>query len=224
MQGKTKLSVTILAYPGMTMLDAVGPNEVLANSPNFDVTWVATQASPITNDLSSFDLHSMPIYDSVKTTDILLIPGGPGDKAVMENQAILDWIKELDRSTLLTTSVCTGSLILAKAQILNGHRACTHWACLKQLAELGVKPQRKRFVQSGKYVTASGVSAGIDMAFYLLEKLVSKNHARDIRFGVEYFPNQFHLFSSYTLPKSQMAKLSRKFGQYYQAAQAKFLS
>lgn len=222
MKNKSKYTVTILAYPGMTMLDAIGPNEVLANSPHFDVRWVASTDKPIENDQNSFQLSGLPLYSNVTETDILLIPGGPGDNAVMENGDILQWIRHLDRETLLTTSVCTGALILAKSQVLDGQKACTHWARLELLSELGAMPQRKRFVQSDKYVTASGVSAGIDMALYLVKRLVSKRHAMDIRFGVEYFPNQFHLISSYTLPMAYINKLTQKFESYYKAAQEKF--
>lgn len=210
MKNQKVCTVTILTYPGMTLLDAVGPNEVLANSPYFDVQWACTEKQPIQNDLRSFSLSQMAYFQDITHTDILLVPGGPGDKTVMESPEVLTWIATLDRQSKLTASVCSGSLILAKAGLLANIKACSHWACLSELSELGAKPVRKRFIQSGKYVTASGVSAGIDMALYLVEQIVSKKHARQIRFGIEYFPNQLNLISSYTLPWFMLAKLADK--------------
>lgn len=212
---RKKYSVTILAYPGMTMLDAIGPNEVLANSPHFTVQWASTEKTPISNDLQSFKMADLVYFKSIEQTDILLIPGGPGDKALMQNKDVLEWIRQIDKLSVLTTSVCTGGLILAQAGLLKNHKACTHWGCLDELAELGAIPVRKRFTQSGKYVTASGVSSGIDMAFYLLTTLISKKHAQDLRFGIEYFPNQYHLVSSYSLPKFILNKLTARFKQFY---------
>lgn len=219
--------VIIVAYPGMTMLDAVGPNEVLANSPHFNVTWVATEQTPISNDHNSFSLGKLGYYADIDPhkdqCDILLIPGGPGDKALMQNTDFLDWIVAIDKTSILTTSVCTGALILAKAGVLNNHKACTHWACLDELSELGALPLRKRFVQSGKYVSASGVSAGIDMALYLLRSLVSKEHANDIRFGIEYFPQTFTLVNTYSLPKFLLNKLGLRFRKFYKLSRERFL-
>lgn len=220
---KVNFKVTMLAYPGMTMLDAIGPNEVLSNSPHFTVQWVSTETTPISNDLSSFVMNDLPHYTEVAQTDILLIPGGPGDQAIMQNKKVLAWIKEIDEQSMLTTSVCTGALILAKSGVLKGQKACTHWACLEELRGLDVVPVRKRYTHSGKYITASGVSAGIDMALYLLQTLVSKKHANDLRFGIEYFPNQYHLVSSYSLPSVLLKKLSNRFKQFYSHARERYL-
>jgi putative intracellular protease/amidase len=218
--------VIIVAYPGMTMLDAVGPNEVLANSPHFNVKWVATEQNPISNDHNSFSLENLDYYADIDPhndqCDILLIPGGPGDAALMENTAFLDWIVAIDKTSMLTTSVCTGALILAKAGVLNNQKACPHWACLDELSELGALPVRKRFVQSSKYVSASGVSAGIDMALYLLRSLVSKKHANDIRFGIEYYPQTYKLVSTYSLPRYLLNILSLRFREFYKPARKRF--
>jgi transcriptional regulator GlxA family with amidase domain len=115
-------------------------------------------------------------------------------------------------------------LILAKAGVLQGVKSCTHWACLQELASYGATPVRKRFVDSGKYVSASGVSAGIDMALYLLKRLVSRSHARDIRFGIEYFPNQFHVINSYSLPMPMLAKLAQRFKHVFERARQHILN
>jgi len=215
-------TMTILAYPGMTMLDAVGPNEVLANSPYFDVEWVSTSKQPFTNDLASFNLSGLRYFLDIDKTDILLIPGGPGEHAVMQNEAVIAWVKKIDKTSVYTTSVCTGSLILAKAGLLNNRSASTHWGCLDELTALGANTSRKRYIQSGKYITAAGVSAGIDMALYMLKTLVSTKHSRDLRFGIEYFPNQIHVISSYTLPRFALRKLSARFGQFYTKTRLRF--
>ena len=223
MTNKKNYRLTILAYPGMTLLDAVGPNEVLANSPYFEVTWASTSQNPVKNDHNSFEMHDLVYFENIASTDIILVPGGPGDHAVMQNENVLAWLRKMDQNTLLTTSVCTGSLVLAKAGLLTGEKASSHWGCLKELAELGATPKRQRFTVSGKYVTSSGVSAGIDMAFYILASLVSKKHASEIRFGIEYFPNQVHLISSYTLPRFMLDKLTRRFEKLYQKIRLRFI-
>lgn len=214
--------VVILAYPGMTMLDAIGPNEVLANSPYFDVTWVTSDSVGIQNDHNSFLVTQMTHFQKVNHADILLIPGGPGDKAMMHNPVILEWIKQIDSESLHTTSVCTGSLVLAATGLLDGHKACSHWACLSELASLGAHPVRKRFVRSGKYITASGVSAGIDMALFLVEQLIGRQHAKQLRFGIEYFPSQLNLLSTYTLPAGFMAKLEKKVSGFINHARTRY--
>ena len=226
MSDDKKYKLIIVAYPGMTMLDAIGPNEVLANSSHFSVKWVASERTAISNDHNSLSLCKLDYYADIEPQhcDILLVPGGPGDAALMQNTAFLEWIRKIDKTTLLTTSVCTGALVLAEAGLLHNQKACTHWACLDELAQLGAIPTRKRFVHSGKYVTASGVSAGIDMAMYLLRSLVSKKHADDIRFGIEYFPQQYKLVNSYSLPKFLLNKLSVRFKKFYQPERERFMA
>lgn len=223
-EDQKKYTVTILAYPGMTMLDAIGPNEVLGNSEFINLTWASTEKGPIANDMKSLLLADLSYFEDIKSTDILLVPGGAGDHYVMQRQDVLDWIRQINQHTILSTSVCTGALILAKAGILNHVKACTHWACLDELKSLGAKPMRKRFIHDGKFVSSSGVSAGIDMALYLLRILVSKAHARDIRFAIEYFPNQFHLINSYTLPRPMISKLAKRFFSVFKHARTNVIN
>lgn len=223
MNSKQKYKVTILAYPGMTMLDAIGPNDILGNSEFMNLTWASTERGPISNDMKSLVLANLTYFQDIKSTDVLLIPGGVGDHYVMQRTDVLDWIAQINQQSILTTSVCTGALILAKAGILQNIKACSHWACLDELKTLGAKPKRKRFVQDGKFISSSGVSAGIDMSLYLLKTLVSKEHARDIRFAIEYFPNQFHLLNSYTLPEFLIAKLANRFHKIFKYARSKII-
>lgn len=213
--------VIILAYPGMTLLDAIGPNEVLANSPLFDVKFVTTQTDPISNDHNNLTLCGVSHYKQVESADILIIPGGPGEHQCMQDAKLLAWIKKIDKTTTLTSSVCTGSLILAATGLLENVKVCCHWACLEELKPFGAIPQRKRFIHHKKYVTASGVSAGIDMALYLVKHLVSAHHAKQLRFGIEYFPNQYHLLSSYSMPEFLLRRLSLKVQHVIQATRLK---
>lgn len=213
--------VTILAYPGMTMLDAIGPNEVLSNSPHFNVQFVTTSLQNTVNDNQNIALANLPHFSEINDTDILLVPGGPGDKTCMENKELMAWIRDMDKQTRVTASVCTGSLILANAGVLQNKQACTHWACLEELENLGAIPARQRFVQDGKHLTSSGVSAGIDMALYLVKELISKEHAKMLRFGIEYFPNQLNLLSSYTIPRFMLRKLANKVKDVIEGARNK---
>ena len=107
MHKKDKYEVVILAYQGMTMLDAIGPNEVLANSPFFNVTWASSEQNGISNDHGHFCLQNTTYFEEINQADIIIIPGGPGDKAMMQSPAIINWIKRIDSQSVLTTSVCT---------------------------------------------------------------------------------------------------------------------
>ncbi|MCJ8344491.1 DJ-1/PfpI family protein [bacterium] len=210
MKRKDIYQVLILVYPGVTLLDCIGPNEVLANSNKFIVTFVSLDGSTVNNDHANLSLCHLSSISDFDQADVLLIPGGPGDQMVMHNPKLLDWIRKIDVTTIFTTSVCTGSLILAQAGLLKNKRACCHWAYLDDLNALGALSTRKRFIQDGKYITASGVSSGIDMALYLLKIMIHQKHSQEIRFGIEYFPNQVNLLSSYTLPRFLLRKLSFK--------------
>ena len=121
--------------------------------------------------------------------DILLIPGGEGNRPLMEDEEVLDWVRAVARDRRKwTTSVCTGSLVLAAAGILEGKRATSHWAYREQLRQFGAEPVAERVVVDGKIVTAAGVSAGIDMALQLTALQYGEDLARGIQLGIEYDP------------------------------------
>jgi transcriptional regulator GlxA family with amidase domain len=124
----------------------------------------------------------------VDAADILLVPGGPGDQSVTADAATLEWIRRLHERTTWTTSVCTGALILGAAGILQGLRATTHWASLDELRRYGAEPVKARTVESGKVVTAAGVSAGIDLALRLAARVAGDDFARAVQLGIEYDP------------------------------------
>jgi putative intracellular protease/amidase len=198
---ENQYEVVIITYPGMTLLDAIGPNEVFANSQFFNVRFASNHGTDIFNEHNNLKLSNLTSIQKIDSADILLIPGGPGCVFLYDNEEVLNWIKKIDSTSKLTTSVCTGSLILAKTGLLNGKKACTHWAYLNDLHSFGARPKRKRFTKDGKYYTASGVSAGIDLALYITNKLISYKESKILQFGIEYFPNRFDILSSYTLPR-----------------------
>ena len=206
---KSIFSVVIVLYPKMTMLDAIGPLEVFANSKYFKVSFVSSTAH-ISNDHANLSICGIQKFSDIKEADILLVPGGPGDLGVCSDEHLINWIKDIDKRTIYTTSVCTGSLILSSAGILKGKKSCSHWAYLDELELNGAIPVRRRFIKDDKYITASGVSAGIDMALYILKLLVSKSHAKEVEFGIEYFPNKINLINSYTIPRNVLNRLALK--------------
>ena len=124
----------------------------------------------------------------VTQPDIVLVPGGPGEVAARAGGATLDWLEKADRTSTWTTSVCTGSLILAAAGLLDGKRATSHWLALDALRRLGAEPVEERVVFDGKLATAAGVSAGIDMALALAARVAGDTVAQAIQFGIEYDP------------------------------------
>jgi transcriptional regulator GlxA family with amidase domain len=126
--------------------------------------------------------------DELTTPDILLVPGGPGEVATRAGGPALEWVRAVHDTTTWTTSVCTGSLILAAAGLLDGRRATSHWLALEELGRLGAEPVAERVVFDGKIVTAAGVSAGIDMALALAASIAGDHVAQAIQLGIEYDP------------------------------------
>lgn len=117
-----------------------------------------------------------------------MVPGGPGQTPQMENRVLLDWLRAADTTSTWTTSVCTGSLLLAAAGLLDGRRATSHWLALDTLKEFGAEPTGERVVFDGKYVTAVSVSSGIDMGLHLLGRIAGDEHAQAVQLLTEYDP------------------------------------
>lgn len=182
--------LAILLYPGMTALDAIGPYEVLRTFEEIEVRFVWKEVGPIVTDSKVLVLGATHTFEQTPTPDIILIPGSSGDTAVMmKDRDVLQWIQRAHEHTLWTTSVCTGSLILGAAGFLDSKPATTHWFAMQTLRVLGATPQPKqRCVQSGKIVTAAGVSAGIDMALWLGAQLFGEHRAKVTQLWIEYDP------------------------------------
>ncbi|MET8986370.1 DJ-1/PfpI family protein [Nonomuraea wenchangensis] len=182
------MHVAIPLYPRFTALDAVGPYTVLAFAPGWRVTFVAAQPGPVTDDRGALSLAATASYDDVPDPDVIVVPGGPGTFDVLADEALLGWIRRAHGRTSWTTSVCSGSLLLGAAGLLDGLRATTHWAALELLRQYGAEPVSERTVVQGKVVTAAGVSAGIDMALTLLARAEDEETAQTVQLAIEYDP------------------------------------
>jgi transcriptional regulator GlxA family with amidase domain len=128
------------------------------------------------------------LFDEVRSPDVLLVPGGIGTRALVHDDEILNWIRGAHETSRFTTSVCTGSLLLAAAGLLNGLRATTHFSARALLAKYGATPSEDRVVQEGKIITAAGVSSGIDMALRLAAQLADETTAKALQLMIEYDP------------------------------------
>ncbi|HET6857636.1 MAG TPA: DJ-1/PfpI family protein [Streptomyces sp.] len=180
--------IAIPLFDRFTSLDAVGPYEILCRLPDAEVVFVAERTGPVPNDKGDLALVATHTFAEVTSPDIVVVPGGPGQSDQMENEALLGWLRAVDATTAWTTSVCTGSLLLAAAGLLTGRRATSHWLALDALSALGVEPTGERVVFDGKYVTAAGVSSGIDMGLTLSGRIAGDRHAQTVQLLVEYDP------------------------------------
>jgi len=183
------VKVAVLIYDGFTALDAIGPYEVLRSVPGWEVEFVARTRGEVRTDSGVVGLSADRGMPEVTSAGIVLVPGGPGNRLLLEDRELLGWLREIDRTTTWTTSVCTGSLLLGAAGLLERRRATGHWAYLEQLREYGADPVGGRYVEDGKVITAAGVSAGIDMALYLVGREVGPEVAQAIQLGIEYDPD-----------------------------------
>jgi putative intracellular protease/amidase len=182
------VQIAILLYDRFTALDAVGPYDVLSRLPGAEVILVAPEPGPIRNEVGTLALVADASLDEVTRPDVLVIPGGLGNRELLEDESLHDWVREVHRHSKWTTSVCTGALLLAAAGILDGVEATTHWLARDLLGELGAIPVPDRVVERGKVITAAGVSAGIDMALRLVQLEAGDTVAQAIQLGIEYDP------------------------------------
>ncbi|MFD9338356.1 DJ-1/PfpI family protein [Streptomyces sp. NPDC060028] len=182
------MQIAILLFDRFTALDAVGPFDTLGRLPGAETVFVAERPGPVRNDSGVLALVADKALADVPNPDIILVPGGPGQSDQMENEVLLDWLRAADATSTWTTSVCTGSLLLAAAGLLRGRRATSHWLALDQLPAYGAEPTGERVVFDGKYVTAAGVSSGIDMGLALLGRIGGDRLAQSVQLLTEYDP------------------------------------
>jgi putative intracellular protease/amidase len=182
--------IAALLYEGFTMLDLVGPVEVLSMLPDAEVRIVAKEAGVVWPDNQALPFVAPFGIADVARADVVLVPGGPGCMAAAEDAAMLEWLRDVHDGARLTCSVCSGSLILGAAGLLQGKPATSHWTTLPILEAYGAKPVPQRWVRgSERIITAAGVSAGIDMAFEAVRGLAGEPVARAIQLGIEYDPH-----------------------------------
>ena len=184
------MRTAILIFDKLTALDAVGPYEVLSRLPGARLEFVAKEPGPKRTDTGALSLVAERGLGDVAPgeVDLLLVPGGEGNRPLLEDDEVLGWVKEVHSRSEWTTSVCTGALVLGAAGVLGGLRATTHWAFLDRLGDYGATPVSERVVVEGKVVTAAGVSAGIDMALTLAAEIAGPDVAQAIQLGIEYDP------------------------------------
>ena len=182
------MQIVVLLFQRFTALDAVGPYQVLTRLPGAEVIFAAEQPGLIADDDGALQLYAGAALADVPHPDVVVVPGGPGQADQMGARPLHEWLRAADETTAWTTSVCTGSLILAGAGLLAGRRATSHWLALGELARYGATPVAERVVFDGKYVTAAGVSSGIDMALALAGRIAGDRTAQAIQLGIEYDP------------------------------------
>lgn len=186
---KSPIEIAMLLYDNMTSLDFIGPFDVFGIMPNSNIRTVAKKAGPIRIDAGIPLLNAQHGLAEVNSADILFVPGSIDNSHIQRDDEILDWLRRIDQTSRWTTSVCTGSLILAAAGLLKGVRATTHWAVLPTLETHGAIPTQERVVRDGKYVTGAGVSAGIDMALTLVALEHDEMTAKCVQLAIEYDPH-----------------------------------
>ncbi|HEY7933383.1 MAG TPA: DJ-1/PfpI family protein [Solirubrobacteraceae bacterium] len=208
------MNIAIVLYDRFTALDAVGPYEVLSRIPGAKVTFVASEAGPVCTDNGMLTIIAESSLEELQRPDIVLVPGGPGEVAARAGGSVLQWLREADQTSTWTTSVCTGSLILAAAGLLDGKRATTHWLAVDQLRALGADPVDERVVIDGKIVTGAGVSAGIDMALTLASSIAGEQVAQAIQLSIEYDPQPpFDAGSPHKAP-AEIVELLRGYSRF----------
>jgi cyclohexyl-isocyanide hydratase len=181
------ISIAFLLYPNVTQLDLTGPAQVLSRLGNQKIQLVWKSLDPVPTD-AGFDLLPNATFADVPAADILCVPGGMGCVDMMEDEQTLAWLRQVAAEARWVTSVCTGSLILGAAGLLDGYRAATHWAWRDYLPLFGAEPVAERVVFDRNRVTGGGVTAGIDFALALAAAIRGERHAQAIQLSLEYDP------------------------------------
>ncbi|WP_118133862.1 DJ-1/PfpI family protein [Oceanicella sp. SM1341] len=181
------IRIGLLLFPDLTQLDLTGPLEVFSRMPGAEVSLLWKTLEPVRSDRGLGLLPDMRLADC-EALDILCVPGGPGQIALMEDAEVLGALRRLAPGCRLVTSVCTGSLVLAAAGLLTGRRATCHWSSLDQLALFGAEPVAERVVRDGNRITGAGVTSGIDFALAVAAEVLGEEAAREIQLQIEYDP------------------------------------
>jgi transcriptional regulator GlxA family with amidase domain len=185
-----RLQIAVPLFARCTALDAVGPYEVLQRIPTFDVTFIGHRRGEVRSENGMLGLMVDATFEELPEPDVIVFPGGVGTRRLEHDQRVLDWVRHAHAGTRYTTSVCTGSLVLAAAGLLRDRVATTHWSCYGELEKHGVVPTPARVVEQldARILTAAGVSSGIDMALRLTELLVDRTAAQAAQLMIEYDP------------------------------------
>jgi transcriptional regulator GlxA family with amidase domain len=179
------MQIALVLYPKFTALDIVGPFQVLADVPGHEVMFVAGEAGPVMDHTGRCPLMAAATFAQITAPDVVVVPG---ELFADWDDRVVQWLRQVHPTTTWTTSVCTGSLYLAAAGILDGVDATTHWARADQLDRLGARYTEERVVERGKVITAAGVSSGLDMALTLLDRMYGPAVAQTVQLAIEYDP------------------------------------
>ncbi|MFZ0248433.1 MAG: DJ-1/PfpI family protein [Acidimicrobiales bacterium] len=184
------LQIAIPLFPRFTALDAVGPYEVLQRIPEFDIVFLGHSRGVVRSENDMIGLSADASFEEVPAPDVVVFPGGIGTRALEHDVRVLEWVRRAHGGTLFTTSVCTGSVVLGAAGLLQGLTATTHWSCYRELAAHGAEPTPIRVVEHlpERIITSAGVSSGIDMALRLVELLADRTAAQAAQLMIEYDP------------------------------------
>ena len=184
------LQTVIPLFPQFTALDGIGPYEVLQRIPDIEVTFIGHRRGVVRSDNVMLGIEVDGTFEEFANPDLIVFPGGQGTRGLMDDERVLGWLRAAHPGTKFTTSVCTGSLVLAAAGLLDGLTATTHWGALSVLAEYGAAPTGERVVEhlDHRIITAAGVSSGIDMALRLVELLFDRVAAEASQLMIEYDP------------------------------------
>lgn len=181
------MKIGFLIFPNLTPLDFVGPCQVLSQLPGAEIFVFWRTLDPISTD-AGFKLLPTHTLENAPQMDVICIPGGPGQKGIMDDEDILGFVRSQGAGAKYVTSVCTGSLLLAKAGLLKGYKAGCHWVWRDQLKQFGAIPTDERVVIDRNRFTGGGVTAGIDFGLTLAAKLASPTAAKIIQLALEYDP------------------------------------
>jgi putative intracellular protease/amidase len=182
------MRIAIPLYDRFTALDAVGPYEVLQRLPGAEITWLAHEPGPVGTDTGQLRLVADAAFEDLPDPEILVVPGGTGTDDFLDDERLVGWIRRAHETSEWTTSVCTGSLLLGAAGVLDGLEATCHWLDIAGLERYGARPTSRRVVEQGKVITAAGVSSGIDMGLTLAARIAGPEVAQAIQLGIEYDP------------------------------------
>ncbi len=184
---RTDLKIGFLLFPYMTALDWTGPAQALCFSKAHQLYFVSSTLDPVVSD-AGYKVLPSHTFDSCPPLDVVCVPGGPGQQGLMSDAPTLQWLRRQGKGAKWVTSVCTGSLLLGAAGLLDGYRAASHWSYREHLPLFGATPDSARVVRDRNRLTGGGITAGIDFALLLLAELHGPQEAKEIQLLMEYAP------------------------------------
>ena len=184
------IQAVIPLFDRFTALDGIGPYEVLQRIPEIDVTFIGHDRGEVRSENGFLGITRDATFEEIPKPDLIVFPGGVGTRRLASDERVLDWVRTAHETTRFTTSVCTGSIVLGAAGLLDDLTATTHWGAYPALEATGATPTAERVVEhlDHRIITAAGVSSGIDMALRLVEILFDRTAAEACQLMIEYDP------------------------------------